>query len=47
MIDVLPEFNPDDRTTMNAKQFIERVTRLKDAYGWGDGLLALAIQAKL
>lgn len=44
VIDVLPEFNPDKRTSIDSKQFVERVTCLKQAYGWGD---SLAVQAKM
>lgn len=47
IIDILPEFDPDNRSTVDARQFVERVTRFKNAYGWSDGLLVLAVQAKL
>lgn len=47
IIEILPEFDPDNRSTIDAQQFAESVTMLKNAYGWGDGLLVLAVQAKL
>lgn len=47
IIDILPEFNSDNRSTIDARQFVERVTLLKRTYNWEDGLVVMAVQAKL
>lgn len=47
IIEILPEFDPDNRSTIDARQFAERVTLLKHTYGWEDGLVVLAVPAKL
>lgn len=47
IIEILPEFDPDNRAAIDARQFIERVTLLKHTYNWEDGLVVLAVPAKL
>lgn len=45
--DVLPEFDPEDHSKLDSVQFVERVTRLYEAYGWDESMLVLAAQSKL
>lgn len=47
IIEVLPEFHPELENSLNADQFVKRITQLKDAYGWDDRVLLFAVQAKL
>lgn len=45
--DVLPEFDPENHSKVHSFQFVERVTRLREAYKWEESMLVLAAQSKL
>lgn len=45
--DILPEFDPDSPASVDCPQFVDRVTRLFNAYGWDERMLVLAAQSKL
>ncbi|XP_062121981.1 uncharacterized protein LOC133835860 [Drosophila sulfurigaster albostrigata] len=43
----LPEFDPSDKNAITAKQFIDRVNKVVDAYNWDQKCLLLAIYTRL
>ncbi|XP_062133272.1 restin homolog [Drosophila sulfurigaster albostrigata] len=43
----LPEFDPSDKNAITAKQFIDRVNKVVDAYNWDQKFLLLAIYTRL
>lgn len=45
--DILPEFDSDSPASVDCTQFVDRVTRLFNAYGWDERMLVLAAQSKL
>lgn len=47
IIRILPKFDPDNQTSLDACQFVERVGLLKQAYGIEDGILILAVLTRL
>lgn len=47
IIEILPEFDPNNRSGIDARQFVQRISILKQAYDWEDGLVVLAVPAKL
>ena len=44
---LLPEFNPTSTSSLNTRQFINRVDIFRNAYRWNDGILIFAIQQKI
>ncbi|XP_036347329.1 uncharacterized protein LOC118756687 [Rhagoletis pomonella] len=45
--ELLPEFNPVSKTSLNSVQYIKRVETLKDAYCWNEKILIFAVQQKM
>ena len=43
VVALLPEFNPSSTLSLNARQFLNRVDILRNAYRWNDGILIFAI----
>ncbi|XP_065358763.1 uncharacterized protein LOC135952674 [Calliphora vicina] len=47
VVSLLPEFNPTSLSSINARQFINRVELLRIAYRWNDEILIFAVQQKM
>ena len=47
IMDILPEFNPNDDKGLTASEWIRRVEKLKNFYKWVDALLLISIGPKL